>query len=678
MSSSSNTNDFDKNNHGSSMPISPSSLLISPQSSTMMIKCKMRQNNSTDSLIGRQIFSREDDHGGDCVCSSNNSVDSMMNSIENDDDDHNEISIVKNYPQEEHDKLEIKPINTEITASMSDEMKAITTNISQDVDKNIAIDNDKTIIESLNCEIRTYQDIITSLTDKNNIYRMKEVGHLKLIADLENKVDNVNIIENELEIKNKMVNDLMMKVDILEDELNVHQVKTAELGQKVLQLEVELNESKTETKTLEMLLSHSRCVSSSMTKNNGKIINNTGDSKKMKERNTSSSLFLSLESELKATKKREKDLQAQLKGIIDYNKRDDDVIMESLSASQQEAIVYLTGEVESLRTKLDEYQESEGTQRKEHQVQLDLIETLERENKSFASDILKKDHVVDRVQEELSMKLGQNACLRDEVAELEYKITKLEDVVVDLKDIIKEKDNEHQRLISDMKEMENIQIELEVANQSLHVEKRSDESVVTIELNGGPIELNGSHCLDDNELSHDDSISVGRDVASNRLMVLKKALKRNYENKLRLFKKEMKKKDTEMEEYIQKSQEEIDMLKNDLKIERFNRISQESLFHHDIENLSDTVKEREQEMFLVKRKLCAMMAERENGGQKWDARLSETLIDGVGATLQMFESIKWTFDDDDDDAVEKDTKIAQNKPKKRLYPSMSLSSKSFG
>lgn len=114
------------------------------------------------------------------------------------------------------------------------------------------------------------------------------------------------------------------------------------------------------------------------------------------------------------------------------------------------------------------------------------------------------------------------------------------------------------------------------------------------------------------------------------------------------------------------TQSEISSLKEELKMEHFKRISQEALIHQDIENLHESLGDRDHELYRAKRRICSLLQEREKG-QQWNAGISSTLIDGVGATVEMFETMTWTLEDE-----------KEGKKSKRVTPSVNLSSKSFG
>jgi hypothetical protein len=492
----------------------------------------------------------------------------------------------------------------------------------------------------------------------------------------------------EVEIKNQTIGDLKWKIDTMEEEEKVYQVQVAELGQRVLQLEDEVNKGKDERETLEKLLSNSRAVASAMT-NNSKEKQETrkeaysdmdtpnhgfNDQTEPNNQSTYSNndtsesekdiAYKSLQNELEATKQREQQLREQLNGVS--NKGENELglnsIMETLTESQQEAILYLTSEIENLRVQMKQEQQKLRKLHEEYKVNLDLTASLQQEIKLLASEILEKEKYVESVQEDLSLKLGQNACLRDEVVELEEKMQQQENLVQELKEMLTGKEEECSHYLSKMRMMENVSDELAQTKQKLRSITKSgtDESLCIID-------INGNKCLEEQEedLSQEELVSIEPEVATSRLIVLKKALKKDYEKKLKNFKLQMQKKDEEIERLTRENDTTSSALREELNIEHFNRVSQEALVHEDIEHLRNSVKERDHELFLAKQKIRTISKETEKGVH-WGG-LSETLIDGVGATIEMFESISWS----------KESK-QKNKSKEEKPSRYHLSSKSFG
>ena len=146
----------------------------------------------------------------------------------------------------------------------------------------------------------------------------------------------------------------------------------------------------------------------------------------------------SLKKELQATRKREQELRSELCDGVDADgmKLGNDSIMDKLAESQQEAILYLTGEVEELRLQLEKEcrakeQLDESSMKKE-----DCIRMLKHENEMIASDLIVHEKKLETFQNNLSIKSGENACLQDEVKELCAKIGNMKDLLLQEEDKI--------------------------------------------------------------------------------------------------------------------------------------------------------------------------------------------------------------------------------------------------
>ena len=441
---------------------------------------------------------------------------------------------------------------------------------------------------------------------------------------------------------------------------------------------------------LEKLLKNSREVAASAAKNESRSCSSScgelDDNEAPEDKVGDFTIAKSLEQELEASKKREQQLRDQLTEIMKLGNDESgmNTIMETLTESQQEAILYLTREVDNLRQKLTDEKQKLDSQMKQSQSYLDLIQSLQNENKSFACVILEHEKLVAKVQEDLSLKSGQNACLKDEITELEEKVVDLGGTVITLEKDLAKKDEECNGALvkaqDSQKKIEMLKKELELKKAEIKAIRAStpmmDDTVVTIDING-----TSGKFSEDEDFSNDESCSgsdfgsgsgsgsADADVASSRLKVLKKALKKDYEMKMKKFKSQMRKKDELIEEIQMKNNEEINALKNELKLEHFNRISQEALIHQDIENLRTSVRERDHELFVAKRKI-QMMIQEQKQGTNWDGGLSDALIDGVGATVDIIESV-WSENKQQQTPSSSSSRFGR-------FSSFNLSSKSFG
>jgi len=594
-------------------------------------------------------------------------------------------------------------------------------------------------LHALSCEIRTYKQIIASLTDENNNYRSKEVEHLQSISTLEEKVrhyqkaksssSTLSIDEKEdtktiIAAKTQLNENLMWKVTTLEEAAKEYQMKVADLGQEVIHLEKEVKKSLSERDMLEKLLNTSRrdVAAAAVVKereesndDEGYQSNNSAGDTKIQNfdrvtedvENTSENaqngsnhsecvsdiVHKSMQSELDATKKREQELRDELNKILCQSNNegtslamsDSSTIIDRLVESQQEAIIYLTGEVENLRSKLNQEHSQLQTQQYEYEKQLECLKRVKEENRFFAAEILEKERLAQSIQEDLSMKLGENACLRDEVTELESKAEMLGNLTEGVEKTLSRCNEEREDLLAQLKEADNKSAELEEAQRNLRkvtqaynetclmLEGKSksysvmDDTLVSVDLN------KETSIIDDDDLSQDE-VSDENDAAMGRLHVLKKALKKDYKKKVKTFTSIMSEKDKIIEESkskLSQQNDEIKKLKENLLLSNFDRISHEAIIHQDIENLQTALKEREHELYLAKRKVRKSLEQEK--GVSW-SDLSDTLIDGVGATVEMFEK-SWG---DNTVTTNQEQSLNSNGSSGRIPSSFTLSSKSFG
>ena len=611
---------------------------------------------------------------------------------------------------------------------------------SQQVQKD---ENMRATLSALQSEIRSNHQIISSLTCENNTYRRREVSHCQTIEHYEREIADIKIkaenksktrekgfefrkLEEELRRQTHFSESMMKEINVLEEHDSHNQIQVAELGQEILRLERQCESLEGENETLQKLLSTSReaglnrslesCngdgVDSSVNLNvntnvndshshlDGSFINvNENASYRSSDddgRYMNTIVQESISNELERTKKSEKQLRQQLTELCqDENKKD--IIMESLSESQQEVIVYLNGEVQELRSQLENERKKWKSQVEEMKNAEERIQVLEQESKLAVEESIAKGKLLDTTRQDLSMRSGENACLKDEIVELEEKSTR----VHDLESSFLTLDNEHKALKKNYAEFRS-QVQGHTGIQHQHQQptappvinrtpRRASSSGLkqspscssrlserSNKVSGSPCSSRASVCIYDNFLEdgeclnlsnidlggkdtvHDtgtevevqaDYRSSENDASHRKFSVLKKALKQSYERKQR-----------EMEENLEKKQSEIERLTLNLERQRLSYQEQQDeiqeievrrIYHEveadqELESLRISLKDRDIALEKLKWKLQEVQkddAENIHPWRKGVTGISNVLIDSVGRSIELFESMSFGQDD---------------------------------
>jgi len=611
-----------------------------------------------------------------------------------------------------------------IVDELKNEIPGITHNPTDENDDNLAIEVNQTFssaftssmysceeatLEAMQSELRTYKQIIASLTDENNAFRQKDTVQLQAVDQLKQELHQVKqrvvepegelkLLREEVEMKAQMAQAIMKQMTTLQENDNGNQVQIAELGHEVIRLEKLSLELEQDNETLQKLLTTSREAVLNRSMMSGSVppgLNDSGVGDAATDHvNTSiNSSFRSMEedgytvvqeslrNELEATKKREQYLREQLEEMCHNANNDKDSIMEKVSESQQEAIIYLNGEVGDLRSQLE-------IERKKFDAQLDImkiteekIQVLEDENKLAVAETIKTEKLWKSVRQDLSMKAGENACLRDEIAELEEKASIVERLEVTLK-----------QMEVEFEKLSKVNAELEAQAQARVVVpaqrspfrppksvsrpretdhdnmSEADETVMTVE-----IDNDKSFTFDAEAEILEKTRPSEQGATLRKFSVLKKALKQNYEQKRK-----------ELEQVLESKESQIGKLTVSVESQRLSqqkqrrelrqletkRISHESEMNEELENLKTSLKDRDIKINALKVKMHRLQDKCKGEGTSWRgvSGISDALMDGVGASIKLFESMSFSNDEDEADKEED----------RRDQRSATLSSKSFG
>jgi hypothetical protein len=369
----------------------------------------------------------------------------------------------------------------------------------------------------------------------------------------------------------------------------------------------------------------------------------------------------SLEEELRLTREREARLIQQMKDRYEQENQHGndheasqrrDAIMESLLDSQQEVVVYLRGEVDDLRRQLQEEQKKFVSQAQIVKSTREMLQILERENQLVVAETIKNERLLEMVRQDLSIKAGENACLRDEVIEWEQKSMQ-------------------------MREMERMLPSCKMCSGGNDNTSETEDTLMTVE-----IESNNDTNPEVQMLV--EAKPSDQEVLLQKYQVVKKALKRKYQTKLK-----------QLEEKLQRKEAQVDQLTHDLKTHTLScqkhqeeleqseirRISNEIEMNQEIEGLKSTLRARETVVNALKVKMTRMQ-ERCIGGTittTWDtmAGISDALIDGVGRSIELFEALSFVNEDNKNSNSSSSNNYSNNKNKMHHRPP-TLSSKSFG
>ena len=543
-------------------------------------------------------------------------------------------------------------------------------------------------LEAVQSELRTYRQIIAALTDENNAYRKKDMARLETINNLGRELmeaksrihqpseQEMQKLKDNVEMKTKIAESIMKEMTVLKENDNENQIQIAELGQKVIRIEKENVSLEEENKTLQKLLSTSReaVINRSMESLNESHTDVGSVNVSFQSINGSVDLVEgSLRNELEATKKREAHLLEQMTNKC-HQGDDRDAIMESLAESQQEAIVYLSAELETLRTQVAEEQEKCILQFGAMKSTEQKMTILEHENKLAVSESIRNEMLLEKVKQDLSMKSGENACLRDEVSELEEKSAHLQTLETSLKD----RDEER------------------IQSKGVHRDAQTQSRVVEAEIFKSHLPprspSRGSYVIEQETMSEagDTLITVEIDnddpeaeimvqtkpseqeTALRKFHVLKKALKQKYEKKQKDLEQALQIKDSKLEKLVlDLESQKYHYLKQQSELEKLeiHRISNEAEMYEQIVALQASMKDRDSALNAMKVKMHRLQDKCDGEGGSWNAvtGISDAFIDGVGKSIALFESMSFTSNENENEDEKSRTKSPP-----------SIASKSFG
>jgi len=527
-------------------------------------------------------------------------------------------------------------------------------------------------IQQIRKELLSQRQIIGSLTSENNSFRKEAVDHLqdrvtltKETALLKEKIKQLeeerDSVMHTLELKTGKDESLVRKLAEYESNQKENQIEMITLRREVIRLQNIVDDGEKENIVFQKLLSTSRETASFAMMNSihdcEKEGKNSSSLVSSQEENTRRSgekvVAASLRKQLEATKKREEGLLRQLSQQLDEFGMDaisveDPVeetelkqqlrdskcsIMEQLSDSQQEAINFLSSEVEELRSELElECKEKEQCLM-ESEKKEKAIEILKKESELFASETVDNETERQVLERNLSTKLGENKCLRDEIKELEAKTKQIPEIEA----TILKKDEEYQKLDQKMKEL--------------------TKAKSTVDSEGAVQTPEG--------LTQSRSHRVNNDKAKREISVLKKALKQTYEKKFQELEEVLHERDlniTQLKTSIDSKEESIIRQQKELNGHISRRMTFEAELQEDKENLQNSLIEREREIEFLRKNTKTV--QESDATLAWEV-VRETVRDGVAASLDVLQSM--TYDDDDDDNT--------NEMETNLF---SFSSRSFG
>ena len=529
---------------------------------------------------------------------------------------------------------------------------------------------DQATLEAVQSELRTYRQIIAALTDENNSYRKKDMARMETINNLgrelmETKSRNqpseqeMQRLKDDVEMKTNIAESIMTEMTALKENDNGNQIQIAELGQKVIRIEKVNISLEEENKTLQKLLSTSReAVINRSTESLNESHSEIG-SVNVSFQSINGSVDLvegSLRNQLEATKKREAYLLKQMTNKCQQGD-DRDAIMESLAESQQEAIAYLSTELETLRTKVAEEQDKFRLQFDVMKITQQKMTILERENKLVVSESIRNEMLLEMVRQDLSMKSGENACLRDEVSELEEKSTQLQALEASLKER-EEELRQSQGVHRDAYTQPHV-VEIELPKtylpprspfrQSNVIEQETmseaGDTFITVEIDNDNNDAEAEIIV---QTKPSDQVTVLR-----KFHVLKKALKQKYEKKQKDLEQVLQIKDAKLERLVMDLEsQKHHYLKQQSELERLeiNRISNEAEMYEQIVALQASMKESDSVMNAMKVKMHRLQDKCDGEGGSWNAvtGISDALIDGVGKSIALFESMSFASNESED------------------------------
>lgn len=530
-------------------------------------------------------------------------------------------------------------------------------------------------------ELRTYRHIIAKLTDENDSLKIQTTQQRLTIESLEKQMHEVQSqqhptnpnelehLKEELNMKNSMIENAILKNTNMEQDMVDLQVKIASLGETVMQLEHSNEKLEQEKQVLQKLLSTSRELavnkslldrradkSFDMSLNRSLIdksvdmdLNLTSDdvdiSRDSSSTTQSTLVIESLRKELDATKGRENELRQQLRTLMS-KKEGTDGIMDKISESQQEAIEYLTSEIEELRVQLQQEEAKVAGFIEKSVSNQDTIQVLEEENHAVAAQILQREKQLETIKQDLSTKLGENACLRDEIVELEQRLQNMEQL-----------DNgnsqlEHQRKTirkGSSSPKRNLSLGRDVIKTPERRLRRNDSetelSLMTVEMeNGDQGDADLIESFKQNENQNNVSVTKKFDI-------LKKAMKQKYEKKIRKLKETVSAREDEVKELkrtLKSKESELRRSQEDAEDMEIKRVFMEAEMNQETEGLRTVLKDRCLQVEALKKALLRL--QRETGNDLSQSNLqtiSDLLIDGVGAGFDYIGSFMSSFDAED-------------------------------
>jgi len=498
-----------------------------------------------------------------------------------------------------------------------------------------------TIKEMTNESISQYQ-IIRSLTTENNALRKREIDHLQDSAPLEKEVillrEKVQVMEvnrdtrtKELDLKTGINRSIVRRLTDYESDEKENQVEIANLSQEVFKLQKTVDDGRKERIIFQKLLSTSReSASLAMSKS---MTCGEDDGKVEKKNPVSASCIhseetvvaASLRKELVETKKREGGLLRQLSQRLDQlgveavsvedSSEETELkqqlrvskssIMDQLSDSQQEAIVFLSSEVEDLRSQLEvECKEKDKLTSMVADKNQEL-QILKKENELFASKAVDDETALKALEIDLSAQLGQNACLRDEIGELEIKTKKLLEIETELV----KKDKECLKLDVKIKAL----TKLKIAAETVATTQASSESLAQ------------------------------SDKSTREVSVLKRALKQTYEKKFERHSQEynnaIQGKDMEIARLkgcIESQEECISKHEAVINDQIVQNIAFEAEYQEEHENLSNSLNERNRQLKYMRERM--LILQQSDASLVWKT-VSETVREGVTASLSVLQDL---------------------------------------
>lgn len=460
-------------------------------------------------------------------------------------------------------------------------------------------------------------------------------------------------LQEELKVKSLMAENQIRQNTSLQEKIVELQVNIASLGETVIQLENKNENLEREKDALQKLLATSREIAKhkvELDRSTDKsfdrsLMDQTLDIVKESPDvggSIDSSMFHeslvidSLRKELEITKGREDHLRHQL-ALLVHEKDGPNKIMETISESQQEAISYLSSEVEELRSLLIKEGEKIATQMAHSITNIDTIHVLEEENQAVAAQMLEQEKRLETLQQDLSMKLGENACLRDEIAELEQKLHSSRPTIDRLK-------NSH-GIPSPDRSKSGRGGDSSTSRSITRRDSDTEFSLITVEMENGD---QGDVALIET-YHHDDTFSQSK--ITKKFDILKRAMKQKYEKKVQNLEDTISAQQNEIKKLVEAlKRKETELVKSqecaeDLEIKR---VFMEAEMNQEAEGMRVALKDRSLQIERLKKALLRLQTDREGNPSQSNLKvMSDYLIDGVGASVEYIESFITSFDVED-------------------------------